>query len=76
MIKKDYVSKGSVVIDVGIHIDTLGNINGDVCFEEVKDQCSYITPVPGGIGLVTTTVLVRSVLHSALSESEEKNGMK
>ncbi|WP_414839080.1 bifunctional 5,10-methylenetetrahydrofolate dehydrogenase/5,10-methenyltetrahydrofolate cyclohydrolase [Carnobacterium sp. TMP28] len=72
LIKKEYVPKGCVVIDVGISVDAKGNVSGDVCFDDVKEQCSYITPVPGGIGLITTTVLARNVLSTALNESNKQ----
>ena len=54
------VKKGSVVIDVGTNIRD-GKLCGDVCFDEVKNLVSYITPVPGGVGQVTTSLLGENV---------------
>ena len=56
-INKDYIKKDAVVIDVGINRDYDGNLVGDVDFDDVKDLCSYITPVPGGIGPMTIASL-------------------
>ena len=56
-LKGDMVKEGAIVIDVGINrVD--GKIYGDVDFDSVKDKCSYITPVPGGIGPMTVTMLL------------------
>ena len=49
----DMVKDGAVVIDVGIHRMENGKLCGDVDFENVKEKCSYITPVPGGVGPMT-----------------------
>lgn len=65
LIREDFISSKAIVIDVGISVDERGEISGDVCFEEVKEKCEFITPVPGGIGLITTTVLARNALRSA-----------
>lgn len=62
-IKKEFVKDGAVVIDVGINrID--GKLCGDVDFEDVKDKCSYITPVPGGVGPMTITTLMQNTLKA------------
>lgn len=53
---------GAVVIDVGISRDENGKLSGDVDFENVKDVCSFITPVPGGVGPMTVTMLMRNTL--------------
>lgn len=59
-LKEDMVKDGAVVIDVGIsRID--GKLYGDVDFEKVKDKCSYITPVPGGVGPMTVAELASNV---------------
>ena len=63
-ITKEYLKKGAVVIDVGINrID--GKLYGDVDFEDAKDTCSYITPVPGGVGPMTVIMLLNNVVESA-----------
>lgn len=62
-IKKEFVKDGAVVIDVGINrVD--GKLCGDVDFEDVKDKCSYITPVPGGVGPMTITTLMQNTLKA------------
>ena len=62
-IKKEFVKDGAVVIDVGINrVD--GKLCGDVDFEDVKDTCSYITPVPGGVGPMTITTLMQNTLKA------------
>jgi len=64
MVKKDMVKEGTVVIDVGINFDENGKMCGDVDFDEVSPQASMITPVPGGVGAVTSTVLAKHVLEA------------
>ena len=54
----DMVKDGAVVIDVGINRDENGKLCGDVDFHSVKDKTSYITPVPGGVGPMTITMLM------------------
>lgn len=57
LITKEMVKDGAVVIDVGINKLEDGSLCGDVDFENVKDKCSYITPVPGGVGQMTVLEL-------------------
>ena len=64
-VTRDFVKEGATVIDVGINNDENGNMCGDVDYENVKDIAGNITPVPGGVGSVTTSVLVRNVIESA-----------
>lgn len=64
-ITKDMVKDGAVVIDVGISRDENGKLSGDVDFENVKDVCSFITPVPGGVGPMTVTMLMHNTLLAA-----------
>lgn len=59
------VGEGAIVIDVGINVDDEGNLCGDVDYEKVVDKTSYITPVPGGIGSVTSSVLASHVIRGA-----------
>lgn len=64
LIGRDFVKPGAVVIDAGINkID--GKLVGDVDFDSVKDVASYITPVPGGIGVLTTLMLFRNTVKAA-----------
>ena len=65
MISGDMVGVGAVVADVGINVDEEGNLCGDVDFEEAKEKASYISPVPKGVGSVTTSVLADHVLRGA-----------
>ncbi len=65
MIGADYVSPGAVVIDVGINVDADGNMCGDVDFDGIQDIASMATPVPGGIGTVTTAVLGEHLAKAA-----------
>ena len=60
----DMVKDGAVVIDVGINRDENGKLCGDVDFESVKDKCSYITPVPGGVGPMTVTMLMKNTVEA------------
>ncbi len=70
-IKEDYIKKGAVVVDVGINrVD--GKILGDVDFENVKDKCSYITPVPGGVGPLTVACLMENTLTLANNQQSRK----
>jgi methylenetetrahydrofolate dehydrogenase (NADP+)/methenyltetrahydrofolate cyclohydrolase len=65
MIKKEHIKPGAIVIDVGINVDESGNLCGDVEFEEVMPVAAMITPVPGGVGAVTTSVLAMHTLKAA-----------
>lgn len=64
-IAADMVKEGAVVIDVGINRDEDGKLIGDVDFENVKEKASYITPVPGGVGPMTISMLLWNTLESA-----------
>lgn len=61
----DMVKKNAVVIDVGMNRDEKGKLCGDVDFDNVKDKCSYITPVPGGVGPMTIATLMKNTLKAA-----------
>ena len=61
----DMVKEGAVVIDVGMDRDENGKLCGDVDFENVKDKASYITPVPGGVGPMTITMLLYNTVVAA-----------
>lgn len=65
MVTAEMVGEGAVVADVGINVDADGNLCGDVDFEEVEKKASYISPVPRGVGSVTTSVLAKHVVKSA-----------
>ena len=63
-VKANMVKDGAVVIDVGMDRDENGKLCGDVDFENVKDKCSYITPVPGGVGPMTIATLMKNTLKA------------
>lgn len=62
---KDYFNEDSIVIDVGVSVTEDGKLSGDVDYENVEDLVKMITPVPGGVGSVTTTILLNQVLIAA-----------
>jgi len=64
-VTKEYLSPGQVVIDVGINVNAEGKLVGDVNFDDADSIVSAITPVPGGVGTVTTSVLVSHVVDAA-----------
>ena len=64
-IRADMVKDGAVVVDVGKNHDENGKLCGDVEFAEVEPKASYITPVPGGVGPMTITMLLKNTLHAA-----------
>lgn len=65
VVGKEYVSPGQIVIDVGINVNEEGKLCGDVAYAEVEPIVDAITPVPGGVGSVTTSVLVGHVVEAA-----------
>ncbi len=67
----DMVKEGAVVIDVGINRNTEGKLCGDVAFDEVSEKASYITPVPGGVGPMTITMLLQNTITAAKIHKEE-----
>lgn len=67
MIKKEYVADSAVVIDVGINVDDEGSLCGDVDFDAISDIAAIATPVPGGVGSVTTSVLAKHLVKAAMA---------
>lgn len=65
LITADHIKPGAVVIDVGMNRNSLGKLCGDVAYDEVKEKAGYITPVPGGVGPMTITMLMYNTLKSA-----------
>lgn len=65
MITEDMVGDGAVIVDVGINVDDDGNLCGDVDYQTVEEKASYISPVPGGVGSVTSSVLAKHVVRGA-----------
>ena len=68
----DMVKDGAVVIDVGINRLESGKLVGDVNFSEVSPKASYITPVPGGVGPMTITMLLENTLTAAYKAADKK----
>ncbi len=66
----DMVKEGAVVIDVGINRNEEGKLTGDVDFDAVSQKASYITPVPGGVGPMTISMLLWNTLESAKGSNE------
>lgn len=71
MLTKDYVRPGQVVIDVGMNVDENGKLCGDVDYEEVSQIVDKITPVPGGVGAVTTSVLMKYTVNNAVKMNSD-----
>ena len=64
LVKADWVKEGAIVIDVGMNRNESGKLCGDVDFESVAPRCQAITPVPGGVGPMTVTMLILNTLQS------------
>lgn len=71
LVKKDWVKKGAVVIDVGINRDENNKMCGDVDFDDVMDKVSYITPVPKGVGPMTIAMLLENTLQSYQNKEKQ-----
>ena len=69
-VTEDFLSPGQIVIDVAINFDDDGNMCGDVEFDQAEPVVQAITPVPGGVGTVTTSMLMKHVIEAA--EKREK----
>ncbi|HEM2549440.1 TPA: bifunctional methylenetetrahydrofolate dehydrogenase/methenyltetrahydrofolate cyclohydrolase [Streptococcus suis] len=65
-VTKEFVKPGAVVIDVGMNRDDNGKLIGDVKYEEVAEVASYITPVPGGVGPMTITMLMEQTFEACV----------
>ncbi len=65
LIKEDMINQDTIVIDIGINRIADGSLVGDVDFQTVSKKCSYITPVPGGVGPMTIATLLENTLKSA-----------
>ena len=69
LIKEEMVKEGAIVIDIGINRTANGSLVGDVDFANVSKKCSYITPVPGGVGPMTIAMLLSNTLKAAKARS-------
>ena len=72
LVTADMVKPGAVVIDVGMNRDDEGHLCGDVDFAGVKEVAGYITPVPGGVGPMTITMLIQNTLDSFIKRESKK----
>jgi len=73
LIKEDMVKEGAIIIDIGINRADNGKLVGDVDFENVSKKCSYITPVPGGVGPMTIAMLLSNTLKAARLNAQKKD---
>ena len=64
-ITADHIKEGAVIIDVGMNRNDEGKLCGDVDYEGVLKKASYVTPVPGGVGPMTITMLMKNTVQSA-----------
>src|ERR1035437_821493 len=71
-VKAGMVKEGAIVVDVGMNRDENGKLCGDVDFDEVKEKASFITPVPGGVGLMTRAMLMSNTYEAYLMQQEAK----
>lgn len=71
LLRGDMIKEGAVIIDVGMNRDENGKLTGDVNFEECEKKASFITPVPGGVGPMTITMLLQNTLTSARDAAEK-----
>ncbi len=65
VVDRTFAAPGQVLVDVGINVDENGKLCGDVKFDELEPVAAAITPVPGGVGAVTTAVLAKHVIEAA-----------
>ncbi len=72
LIKEDMVKDGTIIIDIGINRADNGKLVGDVDFLNVSKKCSYITPVPGGVGPMTIAMLLSNTLKAAKVNAVER----
>lgn len=72
LLKEDMISENAIVIDIGINRLDTGKLVGDADFENIKNKCSHITPVPGGVGPMTIAMLLKNTVKAAkLREKRE-----
>jgi methylenetetrahydrofolate dehydrogenase (NADP+)/methenyltetrahydrofolate cyclohydrolase len=63
LVRGEWIKEGAIVIDVGT-TEVQGRLTGDVEFEKAKERAAYITPVPGGVGPLTVTMLMQNLMHA------------
>jgi len=69
LVKGDMIKEGAVIVDIGIHVLPDGSIVGDIDYATANQKASYITPVPGGVGPVTISILLENTVRSAKQRS-------
>jgi len=72
LVKENMVKDGAIIVDIGINRAENGKLVGDVDFANVSEKCSYITPVPGGVGPMTISMLLSNTLKAAQINSKVK----
>ena len=72
LVKEDMVKDGAVIIDIGINRADNGKLVGDVDFDNVSKKCSFITPVPGGVGPMTIAMLLSNTIKAAKAHADER----
>ncbi|WP_215492478.1 bifunctional 5,10-methylenetetrahydrofolate dehydrogenase/5,10-methenyltetrahydrofolate cyclohydrolase [Fenollaria sporofastidiosus] len=70
MFDKSYFNEDSIIIDVGVSMDKEGKISGDADYDNLLDYVAKITPVPGGVGSITTTILLNQVLKAVEKQNK------
>ena len=70
MYGRTYIKDDAIVLDVGINRDENNKLCGDVDFEDVKDKVKAITPVPGGVGPMTITMLLQNTIEAFYKRNE------
>jgi len=65
IVRETFVNPEQTIIDVGINDDGMGGVTGDVCFDRIEPLVAAITPVPGGVGAVTATILAQHTITAA-----------
>ena len=65
LVDASYLRPGQIIVDVGVNVSPEGKLCGDVCFEQAEPVVEAISPVPGGVGSVTTLVLCKHVIQAA-----------
>lgn len=73
LIKEDMVKDDVIIVDIGINRLESGKLTGDVDYENVAPKCSYITPVPGGVGPMTIAMLLKNTIKSAKMRRQVEN---
>ena len=72
LITKDMIKDGAIVVDIGINRKDDGTLTGDVDYANVASRCSYITPVPGGVGPMTIASLLQNTVKSAQNRGKNR----